>query len=247
MDRRPIAALFLLAACGAAEPESTLTVLAASSLTEAFTELESAFERDHPGTDVRLSFAGSQALATQVRHGIAADVYASADAAHIEALAAEGLVQPPRTFAQNTLVIALAKGHAPVTLHTLPTVQTLVLGGEQVPLGRYTTTLLDAAERGYGDIWRSELDKRVASREPNARLVVAKVALGEADAAIVYATDAAHTEGIQTVALPAEIRPTTAYLHARLRAAPSPELAQAWLDFVESEAGRKTLVHHGFR
>lgn len=240
--------LALLLACASAPSPAprTLTVLAASSLTEAFGDLEADFEAAHAGVDVVLSFAGSQALATQVRHGVRADVVASADAAHAEALAAEGLVSTPRAFAGNALVLALAAEAPAVTLETLPEVGSLVLGAPEVPVGRYTDALLEAAAARYGAGWREAVEARVVSREGNVRLVLSKVALGEADAAVVYATDLAAGEGVRGVELPAELAPRSRYLHAALVDAPAPTLAAAWLALVESPQGQARLAAHGF-
>jgi len=242
--------LSALTSCGAhPEPARTrpLTVLAAASLTDAFTDIERGFEAAHPDVDVTLSFAGSQALATQVRHGLAADVFASADARHIDALASEGLVLAPRSFAENTLVLAVSEtfGGA-VDLEHLPDVGSLVVGADEVPVGRYTKTLLDTAQARYGDAWRAGVEARIVSREPNVRLVLTKVAMGEADAAIVYATDVAAMSGARAVPLPEGLSPRSAYLEARLTAAPAPELADAWLAYVASPQGRAALSARGF-
>lgn len=244
-----IAALLLLG-CGAdpaagetSAPQQTLTVLAAASLTEAFADLERAFEALHPEVDVAIATAGSQALATQIRHGIQADVFASADALHADALAREGLVEAPRRFAGNALALVVSDRVAgPVTLETLPELDRLVVGGDEVPVGRYTRALFDAAQARYGDGWRSSVEARVVSREPSARLVAAKVAMGEADAAIVYATDAA-----DAVPLPAELAPAIGCYHAPLTAATEPELARAWIALVESPEGQALLAARGFQ
>lgn len=234
----PIA--LLLGGCGA--PPRTLTVLAAASLTDAFADLERAFEAAHPGVDVVVSTGGSHTLATQVRHGLRADVLASADEAHLAALAADGLAEAHRPFATNVLVLAFAEGVDASGLDDLPRVERLVLGADEVPLGRYTRDLLDVAEGRLGAAWRAAVDARVVSREPNARIVAAKVALGEADAAIVYATDTG--PALRTIPLPDA--PVAAYHHAPLADAPEPSLARTWTDFVESPEGRAVLAARGF-
>lgn len=231
----------LLLACGA-PPQRTLTVLAAASLSDAFTELEGRFEERHPGVDVVIASAGSQTLSTQIRYGIRADVFASADAEHAEALAREGLLEPPRRFAGNRLALLVAdQVPGPVDLEGLTRLERLVLGGEEVPLGRYTRELLDAAELRYGAAWREAVEARVVSRELSARLVAAKVAMGEADAAIVYATEAG-----DALPLPAALSPETACYQAPLTGAPEPELARAWIDLVASGEGQELLAARGF-
>ena len=243
-----VASLFLyLAACGpnaAPAHTTTLTVLAASSLTDAFTELERDFEDANPHVDVVLSFAGSQTLSTQLRNGLKADVVASANAEHLQKLAGEGLVLQPRVFAHNRLVLAVRSDAAThIDLEHLGEAQRIVLGAPEVPVGAYTQQLFSAAQAEYGDEWRDQVDAHVVSREPSARLVLAKVVMGEADAAVVYATDAAGRE-VRTVAIPPELTVVTADLHAQ--AVGAADTATTWLDFVESSAGQKVLKHHGF-
>jgi molybdate transport system substrate-binding protein len=239
--------ILLLLACSperAHQADShTITVLAASSLTLPFQDAAAVFEQTHPDVTVTLSFAGSQALATQIRHGMDADVFASADALQIQDLADQGLVAAPTPFAGNRLALAVSPSvTGALTLETLPNATSLVLGADQVPLGRYTETLLDAAQAHYGDAWRQSVDQRVVSREPNARLVVAKVGLGEADAAVVYATDT-HSQA-QLVPLPQDLSPRPVYLHAPL--SPPSALALEWVAFLESSAGQDLLAEHGF-
>ncbi|TNE91542.1 MAG: molybdate ABC transporter substrate-binding protein [Deltaproteobacteria bacterium] len=238
-----IALWWLLACGGGAERE--LTVLAAASLTDAYQDMALAFEQAHPGVDVVLSVAGSQTLATQIRHGIGADVFASANEAHIRAVADEGLVAAPRALARNALVLAVRSDTHPVEFAALDEVGSLVVGDTDVPVGRYTATLLDAAEQSYGEAWRAGVEARVVSREPSVRLVAAKVAMGEADAALVYATDARAVPGLRAIAVPATEQPPE-YFHARLTDSTHPELAEAWLAFVESAEGQRILAEHGF-
>jgi molybdate transport system substrate-binding protein len=237
-----------LVGCGADPAAQELTVLAAASLTDVYGDLEAAFEAAHPGVEVTVSFAGSQTLATQIRHGIAADVFASADARHVEALASDGLVGAPRPFAANELVLAVsAADRSPVDLASLGEAERLVVGAPDVPVGRYTATLLDAAQARYGDVWREQVEARIVSREPSVRQVASKVALGEADAAVVYATDVASVRGVRAVALPPELAVRTEYFHARvLSASRARELATRWMAFVEGEAGQRALSRRGF-
>lgn len=226
-----------------ATPREELVVLAASSLTEAFGDLEERFESEHRGVDVVVAFAGTQTLATQVRQGLVADVIASADEAHAEALADEGLTEAPRVFAANALVLATT---GDIDLERLPEVERLVVGAEEVPVGRYTEALLDAAEQRYGVDWRAAVEGRIVSREASVRHALAKLALGEADAAFVYATDLRSVDGIRGVPLPAELAPPTTLVHARLSSAPHPELADAWMAMVEGPEGRALLAARGF-
>ncbi|MDP6933291.1 MAG: molybdate ABC transporter substrate-binding protein [Myxococcota bacterium] len=239
--------LLLTWGCGGAPDASrALTVLAASSLRPAFTALEPAFETEYPDVDVVLSFAGSQTLATQVRHGISADVFASADALHVAALEQDGLARDRRVFARNTLVLAVAADVDPVDLASLDRVQSLVVGMPQVPVGRYTIELLDAAQQVHGDAWRQRVDQRIVSQEASVRLVLAKVIMGEADAAVVYASDLYGAEGLHGVALPADLVPTVTYHQARLPEGPAPGSSIDWMAFVQGPRGREILERYGF-
>jgi molybdate transport system substrate-binding protein len=232
--------------CATTPTATPVTVLAASSLSDAFSEVEAGFEADHPGVDVVISFAGTQTLATQLRHGLVADAIAAADGEHVAALAREGLVADDAPFATNRLVLALAPGVSAAGLERLPDLGRIVLGAPEAPVGRYTARLLDAAEGRYGEAWRAAVEAAVVSREPSVRLVVAKLALGEADAALVYATDLEGAPGVRAVALPEDLAPLAVYHQARVVGSPHPDLARAWLDHVAGPAGRASLARHGF-
>ncbi len=243
-----VSALLLLIGCGGSTSSTpVLTVLAAASLTDVCSELELAFEAANPGVDVQVSVAGSQVLATQVRYGISADVFASANARHVEDLVAEALLDNGRVFAQNELVLAVSSTwEDSIDLEGLTGVSSLVLGTPESPIGSYTDQLLESAGQIYGSQWLGEVRARVVSREPNVRLAAAKVVLGEADAAVVYATDCVGEDSLRCVLLPAEIAPNVSYLHARLSRGPDPARAEAWMAFVESEAGSEVLMRSGF-
>ena len=227
-----------------------LTVFAASSLRDAFQDLGRSFEEQHPGTSVSFNFAGSQELRTQVEHGARADVLASADPRTLHALADAGLALPPQVFARNEPVIVVPAGN-PAGIHSLadlPRARRLVIGAPEVPIGEYTVRILEAASRRYGPAFGAAVEARVASRELNVRQVLGKVALGEADAAIVYRTDALASRGaVEVISIPPELNVVAEYPIAALRGAPSPGLARAFVELVLSSAGRAALARHGFQ
>jgi len=229
---------------------SQLTVFAASSLRDAFLELGGRFEAEHPGVAVSFNFAGSQQLRTQIEHGARADVLATADEQHLRALEERGLAEAPRTFARNEPVIVVPSGN-PAAIHSLlelPRAQRIVVGAPDVPIGAYTLRIFEAASARYGQGFRSALEARIASRELNVRQVLAKVRLGEADAAIVYRTDAlAAHEAVETISIPADLNIVAEYPIAALREAPQPALARVFLELVLSQAGRALLGRYGFR
>jgi molybdate transport system substrate-binding protein len=233
----------LLAACKSAESRP-LVVFAASSLTDAFAEIERELEADHPGVDVVVSTAGSQALRLQLEQGAAADVFASANAGHIDALHEAALVETPIAFTRNTLVIAVPRDNPAgiATFADLPKAERIVLGGESVPVGMYTQALLDRAGKDVAD----RVLARVVSREANVRLAVAKVELGEADAAIVYRSDIAAARDVKSIAIPDELSPSVEYFVAPTSKPAEPDLAGLFVDHLTSERGRTTLARHGF-
>jgi molybdate transport system substrate-binding protein len=256
MAPRSLAPLLALAlfACQAEEtrapaPETELVVFAASSLREAFTTLGQAFEQAHPEATISFNFAGSQELRTQLEHGASADVFASADEEHTNELERARLVGKPIVFARNEPVIVVAREQAGTVLGLadLPKAERIVVGVPEVPIGRYTLQILDRAATSLGPDFRARVEAKVVSRELNVRQVLAKVALGEAQAGIVYRTDAsAAAEKLSVVALPPELNVVARYPIAAVSAAPHPELAQAWIAFVVSPDGQRSLVRTGF-
>ena len=238
-----------LCGCSALPQRQVLTVLAASSLTEVAQDLESAFEADHPGVDVQVATAGSQTIRLQITQGAPADVFLSANEAHVDALAADGLVSTRATFAYNDLVLVVpADATDRVTaFDELPQARSVVLGTPDVPIGRYARQVLDRADPELAAAVR----RRVVSEENNVRLVRAKVALGEADAAFVYRTDSIGVDGIRVVEIPAGLNVSAAYHAAAIRrpdAQPQAEAeAEAIVAFLKSDAARPALERRGFQ
>jgi molybdate transport system substrate-binding protein len=250
MNRRALCCCFLvLLACQKAS-ETPLTIFAAASLREAFTALGEDFEKRHPGVDISFNFAGTQELRTQLEHGAAADVFASADARHMAALVHAGQVAAPKIFARNEPVIVVAKEAAATirSLADLPAAARIVIGAPEVPVGHYTLQILENASAGpLGKDFRARVEARVASRELNVKQVLGKVSLGEADAGVVYRSDAYGKAGLVVVEIPAEVNVVAEYPLAVVSGAAHPRLAQAWVDFVLSEAGQQHLRGAGFR
>lgn len=232
-----------LAACGGpGESTTTLSVFAASSLTDAFTDLAGAFEEAHPDVEVRTSFAGSQTLRLQIENGAPADVFASADVEHMQALESQGLVGAPRVFAHNELVIIVPLDNPAEIdqLGALAGAARLVIGAPEVPLGRYTQEMLTRTD--FGDA----VMEHVVSQEANARQVRAKVELGEADAAIVYRTDALGSDRVRMIPIPAPVNVRTEYLVAVTERTAHRDAAEAWVELLRSPEGTRVLRQHGF-
>lgn len=229
-----------------------LTVLAASSLTEAFGALEQRFEGEHPGIDVVMIHAGSQVLRVQLEHGAPGDVFASANAEHMQAVVAAGRVAREHPFARGGLALVVpADNPAGIeSLEQLPRARRVVLGVPEVPVGRYTRALLQRADRYYsglrGGNFRAQVEERVVSLEPNVRLVLAKVELGEADAAIVYRSDVTSARAVKMVPIPASLDVAAEYHVGLLVDSEHPHAARQWVELLGSSSGQAVLREHGF-
>lgn len=235
-------------ACGRSSSSTTLTVLAASSLTDAFAALERRFEGEHPGVDVLVSTAGSQALRVQIEHGAPGDVFASANPEHMQALVSAGLVTDAHPFAGGGLALVVPTDNPAgiESLEQLPRATRVVLGSPEVPVGRYARALLDRADQRYGDGFRRRVEARVVSLEPNVRLVLAKVELGEADAAIVYRSDVTAARQVATIPVPPELDVAAEYHVGVLVRSEHPDVARRWIELLDSSPGQATLHAHGF-
>ena len=253
MKRTAFAAVVAIAAGAATAPTAsaeTVRVFAAASLTEAFREIAAAFEAERPGTRVELSFAGSQVLRTQIEQGAPADVFASADGEHALALVRAGLLAPTRVFARNSLVVVVPGEAARVaTLADLARPGTrVVVAGPAVPAGRYAAEALRRldAEGGLGTGFGGRVLSNVVSEETNVRAVLSKVVLGEADAGLVYATDAlAGGSRLRVLELPVDV--VAEYPIGVVTGTRAPEAAAAFVALVLGERGQAILRRHGFR
>ncbi|OLT22728.1 molybdate ABC transporter substrate-binding protein [Actinomadura sp. CNU-125] len=242
------ALLVALAGCGEVDGASgdgggeTLTVFAAASLTETFTELGETFEKSHPGTDVRFSFAGSSTLAQQIAQGAPADVFASASPATMKAVADAGdAAGEPRVFTTNRLVIAVPKDN-PGGVRSVGDLAgedlRVVLCAEQVPCGAAAAEALDAAG----------VTVEPASQEKDVKAVLTKVRLGEADAGLVYRTDAKAAAGDVTgIEFDAAAKAINDYPIVQVADAPQPGLAQEFIALVTGPQGEAVLGEAGFR
>ena len=236
--RRALAAVLLAALAGCGGGGDRLVVSAASSLTEPLTECSRGFD----GADVKLSFAGSDQLAAQIRHGVRPDVFAAANTRLPGELAREGLLERPVRFVTNELVIAVPSGSrrvAGVRDLAAPGLA-LVAGAEAVPVGDYTREVLSRlpARTGHAIL------ANVRSEEPDVKGVVGKLLRGAGDAGFVYRTDI--VDGLEAIALPPGLRPTVAYAAAVVRGAPHPELARRYLDGLTGGRCAEALERAGF-
>jgi molybdate transport system substrate-binding protein len=233
-----------VAACGTddtAPQARTVTVFAAASLTDAFTDLGDAFEQTFPNVDVVLNFAASSDLVTQIGQGAPVDVFASADEANMTRLTdTGGMAGRPSVFATNRAAILVEAGN-PQDITGIADLADpdliVVVCSPEVPCGRYAQQVFDNA--GVAVVPRSF--------EENVKAVVSKVTLGEADAGIVYVTDViAAGDRAQGVEIAPDVNVVARYPIAVTAQAADPPGAQAFIDFVVSDAGRAVLASYGF-
>ncbi len=237
-----------------AQSTTTLTIFAASSLTDSFNEIATAFKAQHAGVDITFNFGGSSTLATQLSQGAPADIFASANNTQMQvAQKANRIAGTPVTFAKNRLVMIVPTDNPAKiqTLHDLanPGVK-IVVAADGVPVRDYTNTMLDrlAADQAYGDAYKTAVTANFVSEEQNVKDVVAKVSLGEADAGFVYLTDVTPdvSDKITKIAIPDTLNTITTYPIAVTNDSTNAQLAQDFIDYVISDAGQDTLVKWNF-
>ena len=259
MIRRLLLALLVMVPLAMAtdaqnSPARTLTVFAASSLADAFTEVGQAFEAANPGVKVVFNFAGSTALAEQILAGAPADVFASANWPQMARLVPEGLFgAAPAPFANNQLALIVPAAN-PGGVQTVRDLASsgllLVLPVSGVPARVYADSLLSriASAPTYGPDWLTAVYANLVSEEDNVRLAQVKVALGEADAGIVYTSDLTPDirDTVTAIPLPPGAQPLISYPIAPLRDAADPELAAAFIAAVRSPEGQAVLQAWGF-
>lgn len=248
------AALLIGVVTVSGQQTQTLTVFAASSLTDAFEDIAADFEANHPGVDVLFNFASSSDLATQLAEGAPADVFASANNTQMMAAREAGRIAGrPRVFARNRLVLIVPADN-PAGITTLGDLANegvqLVIAAPDVPVRTYTNTMLErmAADPTFGEDYRTAFMANVVSEEQNVRQVSAKVALGEADAGLVYVSDVTPdiADTVMTIHIPDELNTIATYPIGITDDAANPALARAFVNYVFSDAGQATLAAWNF-
>jgi molybdate transport system substrate-binding protein len=258
------AVLLLLSACGssstpAAAPTATaqpvtLTVFAGSSLKGAFTKIAQQYQTAHPNVTVNFSYGGSDALATQINQGAPADIFASANITQMNVVVTAGniLAANVQTFAHNRLVVIAPKAN-PANIQTLqdlakPGIK-LDLAAATVPAGQYAVAFLTkaSADPTFGSSYKANVLKNVVSYETDVATVLNKVSLGEADAGIVYTTDAQTTAStVTTIAIPDALNTIAVYPIAPVKSSPNAAAATAFVNYVNGTDGQAVLASYGF-
>jgi molybdate transport system substrate-binding protein len=220
----------------------TITVSAGASLTEAFSKMGADFQKANPDATVTFNFAASSALVQQIQGGAPADVFASADGTNMQKLVSGGQVTAePTVFAANELTIVVKKGNpAKVkSLTDLANLDVVSLCADAVPCGRYAQQALSQAG--------VTIPPDKITKGADVKTTLAAVSTGDADAAIVYTTDArAAGTSVQSVRIPAWLNVYAIYPIATIAASSNQNLAKAWVKYTVSPVGQKTLQSYGF-
>ena len=233
-------ALAVLAGCGGDDETPQLTVSAAASLKQAFTQ----YGRDLPEARARFSFAGSEELAAQIEQGVKPDVYAAANTKLPQQLYEKGLVEQPTVFAGNRLVLAVPAGSGIGALEDLAANGVaLAVGAEDVPVGAYTRTVLDklpAAQHGA-------ILANVRTEEPDVAGITGKLTQGAVDAGFLYVSDVRATDGaLEAIELPDALQPDVAYGVVVVKGARHPREARAFIAGLLDGEGARALERAGF-
>lgn len=239
---------------GGATTGRELVVFAAASLTGPFDELAAVYRKRHSDVTVRLSYAGSQQLASQLELGATADVFASADERWMDRVERSGLLrEPPVVFARNRLVAVIPASN-PGRIEVLEDLARpglrLVLAAEAVPAGRYSREALRRLARlpGFPRGYDRRVLANVVSEEENVKAVAAKVHLGEADVGLIYRSDVtpALASGLGVLEIPESANVVGSYPVALLARGPAPREARAFVELLLGHEGRSALAKHGF-
>jgi molybdate transport system substrate-binding protein len=230
----------------------TLTVLAASSLIDAFEVLANRFEEQNPGVKVKQSFESSSTLLAQIQQGAPADVFASAAEEEMNAAVEDGLVKgEPEVFVKNREIIMVPKENSANIRRfrdvAKPDVK-LVLAGKDVPAADYALEILGKAKAEYGADFEKDVLSNVVSRESDVRASVNRVVVGDADATFGYASDYTPDirDKVKVVQIPRDLNIVATYPVAALEDARSPRLAKKWVELVTSEEGQRVFQKWNF-
>ena len=230
---------------------AAFTVFAAASLTDAVSALLDRYASVEPGSRVTTSFDASSALRAQIEQGAPANLFLAADVANAQLLADAGLAAAPVPFARNRLTVVVPhRNPAGITsvFDLAGTGIRIIAAGESVPISGYAAELVErigaarGAPSGFADSYRAN----VVSREDNVRAVLTRIELGEGDAAIVYATDAASTNEVVEVPLPDGVEVAATYAGTVISGSTGEAAATRFLDWLIGPDAQTVFREHGF-
>ena len=240
------------ASLGPTTATAALTIYGAASLSGVLDKAKAAWETAYPGSTLTISTDSSTALETQIEQGAPADVLLSADTTNPKKLVDKGLTEGAAvTFARNKLTVIVPTSN-PAAIATPADLAKggvkVIAGGDAVPITKYATQLVAilAKESGYPAGFAAAYVANVASKEDNVKAVVAKIELGEGDAAIVYVTDAKASTKVTTIAVPDDANVPATYAGVVVKASAHAQDARAFLDWFAGPAGQAILAGFGF-
>ena len=237
---------------GGGQQGGTLTILAATSLTDAFAELGNILEQQNPGTTVKTSLGASSELLAQIQQGAPAEVFASAAQEEMNTAVKDGLVAgKPEVFVKNREIIMVPKDN-PANIKDLedlskPNIK-LVLAAKDVPAADYALEILGKANKVYGSGFKQEVLSNVASREADVRASVNRVVVGDADATFGYKSDYTPDirDTVKVITIPPNLNIIANYPIAALKDAKEQGLAKKWVELVTSKEGQRVLKKWNF-
>ncbi len=236
-------------------PETTKQVnmiaLVAANATDPLNDLIKIFEKEHQGVSINATYAGTHILRTQLENGAKADLFLSADIKHIEAVKEKGIIEQFYPVSLNKEVIVVPKNN-PANIHSLKDLGTnpvkLVIGVESVPIGRYTRQIFKNTNKTYGDQFSKKVLSQVVSLETSTKAVLQKVALGEAEAGIVYKTDVTpeFKKKVKIISIPEKYNVYATNYIAVTKNAPNPELAEELMKKLLLDKGQAVFQKYGY-
>ncbi|PKM94675.1 MAG: molybdate ABC transporter substrate-binding protein [Firmicutes bacterium HGW-Firmicutes-1] len=244
-----------LIGCSQEEKKTKLTILAAASLTEVYTELEKGFEAQYTDIDLQFTFAGTTTLLPQIKEGIEADIFVSASESAILELLDEGYIKEEavKVFAHNQLAFMIYKDSNFDVKSMEDVLQEgikVIIGEPNLPVGKYTVEMLDKieAEGLYGENYKELFMDHVVSMENSVKAVAIKVEMGEADVGVVYATDftSLNNKWVYGIDIPKAYNPKATYELATLKNSKNKRMADKFVAYVLGKEGQDYLLKYGF-
>jgi len=226
--------------------------MAAASLTESFNDIKKEFEKQHPDIKIQINYAGSQELVTQIELGVKADVFASANEFYMDKLSKENLVNNPKIFAHNKLIVAVSSSNKNIqNLNDLAKSGVkLAIASPAVPVGKYTLEMLSKIEKSgkFNPDYKKNFLHNVVTEELNVKSVLTKVTLGEADAGVVYKTDITPevSKKVRIISIDNKYNVIASYPIALIKESANPKQAKSFISYVLSNNGQNILGKYGF-
>jgi molybdenum ABC transporter molybdate-binding protein len=231
--------------------QDDMVAFIAANATDPFNDLIKVVEKKYPRENVEATYAGTQILRTQLEHGAKADLFLSADLSHIQAVKKEGLIDDFKPVSKGHLVIVVQKNN-PLSIHSVQDLGSkqlkLIIGVDSVPIGKYTRKVFENAGHDYGANFSKNVISHVVSMETNVKQVLQKVAMGEADAGLVYRTDVTKSfaDKVQIIDIDKKYNVQSTNYISVLKNAPHPKMANEVMKLMLSEDGQSLFRKYGY-